>query len=195
MMSYLTHETLQNETSSNRDSQAQLFGRVVPFQDLAYDIAVAVPYCNIKQERTSPLQHHSTPAEVSRINTTMVSHTDDMELSDELEEDELSADLKEAIQANDFDRLEAALDVRPSVSQEKLDECLKAAMPEASTDIIRLLLQRGAKLQMWSYGQAITRSEPEVFQLLMDHGWDIDSTEFGRPAVLLVPPPLPLCIR
>ena len=91
--------------------------------------------------------------------------------------------LKQLINTDDANGLDLNLATRDTISQSELDECLESAMPGASIDIIRLLLQHGARLTILSFGKAIGRQDPAVFQLLLDHGWDINSTEFGRSAV------------
>jgi hypothetical protein len=49
--------------------------------------------------------------------------------------------------------------------------------------IIELLLRLGAKVNVLSLESAIEREEPTVLQVLVDHGWDINSTEFEDTAI------------
>ncbi|KAF1846344.1 ankyrin, partial [Cucurbitaria berberidis CBS 394.84] len=67
--------------------------------------------------------------------------------------------------------------------QKELDECLTSVMPEGSLGMIKILVRHGSKLTIFSFFKAIRREEPAVFQLLIDHGWNIDSTEFEVTAV------------
>jgi hypothetical protein len=45
------------------------------------------------------------------------------------------------------------------------------------------LLLLGAKLKEASFHRAVAREEAAVFQLLIEAGWDIDSTEYEMSAV------------
>ncbi|CAO2649935.1 Nn.00g012270.m01.CDS01 [Neocucurbitaria sp. VM-36] len=95
----------------------------------------------------------------------------------------LSGELQTIINSNDANALEAHLSRDPALDQEELNKCLELAMPDGSLDTIRVLLQHGSKLNVFAYSKAIAREDPAVFQLLIDHGWDINSTEFENSAV------------
>ncbi|KAH7063896.1 ankyrin repeat-containing domain protein [Paraphoma chrysanthemicola] len=95
----------------------------------------------------------------------------------------VSDTLKEAIDRDDFDSLKLRLCQEPLVNQAGLDACLVLAMPSCSLQTIKLLLQLGAKLKPISWSAIFNRGDPVVFQLLIESGWDIDSTEQERPAV------------
>lgn len=82
------------------------------------------------------------------------------------------------IRTNDTKALENSLSECPAISQKELDECLSSAMGEGSLDMIRMLLQHGAKLQRLSFIRLNARADPAVFQLLMDYGFEINTTEF-----------------
>jgi hypothetical protein len=56
-------------------------------------------------------------------------------------------------------------------------------MPQGSIQTIKTLLNLGAKVDVLSIHSAIVRGEPTVFQLLVDSGWDINSTEFESATV------------
>jgi hypothetical protein len=98
---------------------------------------------------------------------------------------EVSAALKAAIHANDLAHIRSNLP-QGTNCQLELNECLTLAMPDGSHETIGLILQLGAKLKAVSLRAAITRSDPAVFQLLIDSGWDINSTEFELSAVQYV---------
>jgi hypothetical protein len=95
----------------------------------------------------------------------------------------LSPNLQDAIVIDDLESVKARLCQEPAASQGDLDACLVLAMPSSSLEIIKLLLQLGAKLKPASWSSIFNRGDPAVFQLLIDAGWDIDSTERERPAV------------
>lgn len=95
----------------------------------------------------------------------------------------LPEDLRIMVEASDISRLETRLTGPPVVGQEELDECLSAAMPAATISCIRTLLIHGAKPKAWSLGEAMAREDVAIFQLLVDHGWDINSAKYGRPAI------------
>ncbi|KAJ4364158.1 hypothetical protein N0V83_009613 [Neocucurbitaria cava] len=96
---------------------------------------------------------------------------------------DLSDHLQGILEANDRIALEAYLSDNANISQGELDQCLTSTMPKGSLDMLKILLEKGAKLTRFSYWDAIKREEPATLQLLVDHGWNIDSTEFGTPPV------------
>jgi hypothetical protein len=51
-------------------------------------------------------------------------------------------------------------------------------MPEGSLEMIKRLIQLGARLSSVSLHSTIKREEPAVFAFLIESGWDINSTEF-----------------
>jgi hypothetical protein len=96
----------------------------------------------------------------------------------------LTDTLQEAIRHNNLDAIEANLARSPTTKrQEELNESLVLAMPNGTLDTIKLLLVLGAKLKRTSFLRAVAREEVAVFQLLVEAGWDIDSTEYQRSAV------------
>lgn len=95
----------------------------------------------------------------------------------------VSETLKEAIDRDDFDSFKLRLCQEPLLDEAGLDTCLVLAMPHCSLQIIKLLLQLGAELKARSWCAIFRRGDPAVFQLLIESGWDIDSTEQERSAV------------
>jgi hypothetical protein len=96
----------------------------------------------------------------------------------------LTDTLQEAIRYNNLDAVKADLARSPTTRrQEDLNESLILAMPDGALDTIKLLLGLGAKLKRASFHSAVAREEVAVFQLLVEAGWDIDSTEYQRSAV------------
>jgi hypothetical protein len=95
----------------------------------------------------------------------------------------MSTTLQEAVLDEDHEAINAELSKSRKPSQRVLDDALALAIPRCSLETIRLILQLGAKLDVVAVSKAIERADPAVFQALMESGWDINSTEFGRSAV------------
>jgi hypothetical protein len=92
--------------------------------------------------------------------------------------------LRYAVQANDLEAIESSLADLPSHRyHDELKESLTLAIPAGSHATIKLLLDCGAKLEQASFHATVAREDTGVFQLLIDSGWDIDSTEFNYTAV------------
>jgi hypothetical protein len=82
--------------------------------------------------------------------------------------------LRYAVQANDLEAIESSLADLPSHRyHDELKESLTLAIPAGSHATIKLA----------SFHAAVAREDTGVFQLLIDSGWDIDSTEFNYTAV------------
>lgn len=95
----------------------------------------------------------------------------------------LSKELQDILSANDSAGFEVYMSKHSGISQAELDRCLGSVMPAGSLDMIKVLLDHGSKLTVSSTHFAIARQDSALFQLLLDHGWDINSTEFGRSPV------------
>jgi hypothetical protein len=95
----------------------------------------------------------------------------------------LSDDLRAIIESNDLTRINARLSRFPALSQEELDRCFIFAISEASLDTIDSFIKWGANMTKEAFYTAISRGEPALIQLLLDNGWEINSTEFG-PSLL-----------
>ncbi|KAH7063895.1 ankyrin repeat-containing domain protein [Paraphoma chrysanthemicola] len=91
--------------------------------------------------------------------------------------------LHDAVRSDELETITTCLKNHPTAKQADLDECLTPAMQHGSLSTIKLLLHLGAKLNRLSLMKAGLRAEPAVFELLMDFGLDINSVEFGLPAV------------
>jgi len=91
--------------------------------------------------------------------------------------------LKDAIHNNDPANIRANLPQGTGADQIKLDECLILAIPKSSLETIELLLEHGAQLKSHSFFGAIARGDPNVFELLIESGWDINSTAYEGTAV------------
>lgn len=96
----------------------------------------------------------------------------------------LSSILQDVIRTNQSESIEVHLTKSPTVTrQAELVACLNLAMLEGSTEMIGLLLDLGAELSVYSLASAVARQEPEVFRLLIDSGWDINSTMSSLSAI------------
>jgi hypothetical protein len=95
----------------------------------------------------------------------------------------LPHDLRNVLSSHNIEGVRTAINQDPGLSQEELNKCLELAMPAAPLDILSLLLNKGAKLTATAFHKAIERPDSVVLQMLVNHGWDLDATEFGMPAV------------
>ncbi|CAN9081169.1 unnamed protein product [Alternaria alternata] len=97
--------------------------------------------------------------------------------------DNVPREIQEAIGSDDTDKLLKLLRVHPERSYEELQDSLTIAISTGSLRTIEVLLDHGATFKYSSYDELFIREEPAVFKQLIDHGWDINSTEFERPPV------------
>jgi hypothetical protein len=92
--------------------------------------------------------------------------------------------LQDAIGSNNPAGIESSLSECSATNrQDELNASLVQAMPHGSLETIQLLLTLGAKLKSTSFYSAIAREDAAMLQLLIDFGWDIDSTEFELSAI------------
>lgn len=84
------------------------------------------------------------------------------------------------------DQVKAVLDASPASSQDELDAALEHATWRGDVEIVGLLLSRGARLKEISFIGATRTRNPALFEEFLKHGWDINSTEFGSPALRCV---------
>jgi hypothetical protein len=91
--------------------------------------------------------------------------------------------LRKILSTHNTDRLRTVVNQNPGLSQEELNRCVELAMPAAPLDMLSLFLNIDAKLTATAFHKAIERQDPAVLQMLVDHCWDLDSTEFEWPAV------------
>lgn len=88
--------------------------------------------------------------------------------------------LRDAICSNEMETICAELTAHPDTNLEQLDACLVLAMPQGNEEIIKLLLQLGAQLDHESTRAAIEREDASILQLLVESGWDMNTTKYGR---------------
>ncbi|KAH4017307.1 hypothetical protein HBH61_156150 [Parastagonospora nodorum] len=85
--------------------------------------------------------------------------------------------LQDSVHDDDLDSIQRILTgMPPDQAQCELDAGLALAMPKNSLATIEHLLRLGAKLNNASFDAAFAREETAVFKLLIDSGWDINSS-------------------
>ncbi|KUJ12937.1 uncharacterized protein LY89DRAFT_737835 [Mollisia scopiformis] len=73
-----------------------------------------------------------------------------------------------------------------NLSQNELNSALRIAISSSSPDTaIDHLLSHGAQITETVFYGASARKYVISFQAFLDHGWDINSLEFGQPALRL----------
>ena len=87
------------------------------------------------------------------------------------------------IDSGDIAWLASKLQEPQGASQEEMDYALQCAVLKGSVDIVETLQQYGARLTCFAFITAIKRGDPTLFATFLDHGWDINSTEYELPAV------------
>jgi hypothetical protein len=96
----------------------------------------------------------------------------------------LSSALRDALQNDQPDQIEPNLTKRPKATRYgELDRCLYDAMPSGSLKMIATLLRLEARLCSLSLWRAVERQDSEVFDLLLESGWDINSHDFEYTGV------------
>jgi hypothetical protein len=68
-------------------------------------------------------------------------------------------------------------------SQDELDMALRKATRKGSVTVTRLLLANGARITDLAVSGATYSKNPAIFEEFLNHGWDINSTGFGSPAL------------
>lgn len=92
--------------------------------------------------------------------------------------------LEKAIYDFNIDKVIAILDVNHNLAQSELDSALAIAISDEGPDsAIVPLLSHGAHITQWSFCAAAARGHVIAFQAFLDHGWDINSLDFGEPAL------------
>jgi hypothetical protein len=96
----------------------------------------------------------------------------------------LSSALRDALHNDQPDQIEPNLTKRPKATRYgELDTCLLSAMPSGSLKMIATLLRLEARLCSQSLWRAMERQDIEVFHLLLESGWDINSHDFELTAI------------
>lgn len=64
-----------------------------------------------------------------------------------------------------------------------MSDSLTFAITHGKLESIETLMVLGAEMNESGFLQAIKRGDLAIFQLLIDRGWDVNSTEFGKTAL------------
>lgn len=65
----------------------------------------------------------------------------------------------------------------------QLGDSLSEAVYRRDPQIVRLLLSNGAKLDASSFRHLLRMDNISVLEAFLEHGWDVNSTEFGEPFI------------
>ena len=103
-------------------------------------------------------------------------------------------ELREACVQGDLESVQSLLDqwqshLLPSALTPKhLQSPLAGSIAAGKTEVVSYLLDHGAELSPLNITQAVARhSSTEMFQIFLDHGWDINSkTDMREPALKMV---------
>jgi hypothetical protein len=98
--------------------------------------------------------------------------------------------LEDAIQDRDLPEIQRILSSISAPSQDELDMALEMAVESDQDggyiDALEPLLAAGANITESAFVDASHRDDNLVYQAFLDHGWDINSMEFGQPALRFV---------
>ncbi|KAK7732807.1 hypothetical protein SLS57_000750 [Botryosphaeria dothidea] len=97
-----------------------------------------------------------------------------------------SQSLRKAAEDGESDEVKALLGSHASFSDLELANALSSAARAGHSEVLGLLLSHGIPINEQAFLGACTAEEPAVFEQFIDHGWDINSTEFGHTALSLV---------
>ena len=95
----------------------------------------------------------------------------------------LSEDLEAICAKGDLDQLQELFSSKPKPSQDELDKALSVATWAGHAKVVGLLLSQRARITYSAFYGATSRENTAIFQEFLDHGWDINSTEFEDPAL------------
>lgn len=92
--------------------------------------------------------------------------------------------LNTACSNGDLDKIQELLSSDWKPSQYELDKALQKATWGGHATITGLLLSNGARITDQAFMGACHNEDLPIFQEFLNHGWDINSTEFeGEPAL------------
>ncbi|KAF2676068.1 ankyrin [Lentithecium fluviatile CBS 122367] len=92
-------------------------------------------------------------------------------------------EIKNSIDVGSIEDLQRNLQAAPNLHRRQLSGALVYAMEKGFPEVVGCLLHHGAKLTYWAFAKALNRQDPAFIQELINHGWDINFTEFGTTAV------------
>lgn len=94
-----------------------------------------------------------------------------------------SQSLRKAAEDGESDEVKALLGSHASFSDLELANALSSAARAGHSEVLGLILSHGIPINEQAFLGACTAEEPAVFEQFIDHGWDINSTEFGHTAL------------
>jgi hypothetical protein len=83
----------------------------------------------------------------------------------------------------DVDKVQELLNSDWKLSQAELNDALYKATLKGHATIAALLLSNGARITKITILAAARNEDLLIFQEFLNHGWEINSTEFGGPAL------------
>ncbi|KAJ4295569.1 hypothetical protein N0V90_007582 [Kalmusia sp. IMI 367209] len=108
---------------------------------------------------------------------TLMNFTSDMEIQQ---------DLRVLIDSGNIGKLEKRLSELATLTEAQLDVAFTYAVGNGSADVVGTLMRHGARLKYMSWIELSKRGELSIYHMVIDNGWDINSTEFGAPAIMMV---------
>lgn len=95
------------------------------------------------------------------------------------------AKLEYAVEDQDIALVKEILHSTPGPSQRELDRALALAVDEevGLPEVVFPLFESGAHITESVFLEAITREGVELFEILLQFRWDVNSVEFGQPVL------------
>lgn len=91
--------------------------------------------------------------------------------------------LKTACFDGDVEKVQKLITCDWKLSQAELNDALYQATWKGHATIAALLMSNGAHITKQTFLAAIRNEGFPIFKVFLNHGWDINSTEFGDPAL------------
>lgn len=92
--------------------------------------------------------------------------------------------LGEACEQGDLKRVEALVNPPSNPTAEVLNYGLSTAASEGHSAVVSFLFDKGAEMTAATTVLAANGHSPAVFQVFLDHGWDINSNGCSRGPIL-----------
>ncbi len=91
--------------------------------------------------------------------------------------------LRSAICDHDIDQIKQILQDTPIIPQVDLNRALSFATQKTKVEAIKVLMSQGAQVNENAFYFACSKHNVAIFEALLEFGWDINSVEFGEPAL------------
>lgn len=95
----------------------------------------------------------------------------------------ISQDLKNIISLGDISALANKVQTLPGLPQTELDDALTFGVQNAAIDVVGALLDHRSQITEIAFYAALKKEDTVLLQTFIDHGWDINTTEFGPPPI------------